>query len=142
MTIPFSSKKNSFHPTLRSAFMECIIAPRCKSGVHLWSAYLHLSADMQCICAPHTLFKTLLYCRLKSRSAFMHHKKSLLYIILYSIYSIIYYLFVVLLLGFYSVFSSNPGRKNRPHSLPIWPFSLFPTHHIPIPYFSSFIITF
>lgn len=41
----------------------------------------------------------------------MHRKKSLLYIILYSIYSIIYYLFVVLLLGFYFVFSSNLARK-------------------------------
>ena len=135
MTIPFSRYKKLIIPSLRGAFLECIFAPRCKSGVHLWSAYLHLSADMQCICAPHALFKTLLYCRLKSRGAFMHRKKSLLYIILYSIYSIIYYLFVVLLLGFYSVFSNNPARKKRPLPLPIWVFSPVPTHHTLSPYF-------
>ena len=139
MMTRFSTKTGSIFPALRGAFLECIIAPRCKSGVHFWSAYLHLGAKMQCIYAPHALCKIQIYSSLELRGAFMHRKKSPIYNILYSIYIIIYYLFVVVLPGSYT-FVSNKLVSFHPSLVSsILAFPLFPFHHSLSQNFSSFI---
>jgi hypothetical protein len=122
--------------------MECIIAPRCKSGVHFWSAKLHLGANMQCIYAPRKLFKTLLYNGMESRSAFMHQQNATIYNILYSIYIIIYYLFVVVLLGSYTFVSNKLVTTNQSLSFPALSFPLLPTHHSLFQIFSFFTPSF
>jgi hypothetical protein len=125
---------------------RCINAPRwCRYAptsvqicistdayLHCFGAYLH-----RCKACKKLGFNTF-----ELSGAFMHQQITTIYNILYSIYIIIYYLFVVFLPGSYTFVSNNLVTINRPQPLPSFAFPLFPSHHSLSQNFSSFTPSF
>lgn len=139
MTTHFNKPALRYSAWCRYALRWCIYAPRLVQICSTTGANMHQrDADMH-----HVIFYKILYnCNLEQRGANMHQQITTIYNILYSIYIIIYYLFVVLLLGL-NTFVSNKLVSFQPTQIPtILEFPLFPSHHSLFPSFSSFILSF